>query len=690
MDPTGGVSHARQVRIAPGTPIGSYVVQRELARGGQGVVYEALHPQLGRFAIKLLFDPDAEARERFLREGRTLARLSHSGLPRVPTLDALPNGTPYLVLELIPGVDLRERVRARGRLPALEAAELVAAVADVLHYCHEQGVVHRDVKPQNVVLTPAGRVVLIDFGLVRRDRLRQAWESQDAASLTQEGAVLGTPAYMPPEQLGGSAADARGDVYSLGATLYHLLTGREPFLGPTMVNLFTAVVNDPPPDPRALAPETPAWLARLCLQAMAKDPAARPASAAALASALRAGAPRAAARSPLVLGLAALGLALAAGGLIARPPGAASSHASASPSLPPSGLAPAPPAPRAAASPDSSPGAASPDSSPGAASPSPPAPRFSPEEQAQLAEEVKRALACLRNPITREQGRDLLEASAAKGWPEGCYQLARWIRTGRRGFHKDPQRARALLAQAGRAGHALALVLLGELHEDGEGGPEDGTAAMRYYRQAAALGEPLGLRNVGRLLVETNPAQARTWLARAAEAGDLGAAFRLASMERDGVGGPPDPRAALERFRDASERGAAPAALEAARLLLGNDALRDPDEAARQLCLALEPRRLLTIPGGPSELLEGLKREKKLVSGEQCYGLAQVLSRRKDTQRAEHWLTVAAFKGHPPALAEARRLYRGRLRNPNTVVRIKAQHLLQQLDESWPEQPRGE
>ncbi|MBL4846530.1 MAG: serine/threonine protein kinase [Planctomycetes bacterium] len=146
-------------------------------------------------------------------------------------------------------------------------------VARTLHYCHEQGIVHRDVKPENVMIEAgSGRVVLVDFGLIRRDRLRAAWSTQDEQSLTQEGTTLGTPSYMPPEQVSSEIGqvDRRSDVYALGALLYFLLTGELPFTGANAVNVLIQVLEAAPPDPRRVNAEVPDALAKLCMQCMAK------------------------------------------------------------------------------------------------------------------------------------------------------------------------------------------------------------------------------------------------------------------------------------------------------------------------------------------------------------------------------------------------------------------------------------
>jgi len=268
--------------MQPGTRVGTCEVVREIARGGQGVVYEARDLATGQpRALKVLLENDDEMRARFRHEARALANLNHSGLPRVFDLQER-GGAFYMVQELIDGDDLQTLVRARGRFEPERAVEIVRALAETLDYVHSHGLVHRDLKPGNVVLERGtGRVVLLDFGMIRT-RLRQAWATQDRASLTGAGDLLGTPAFMAPEQVDRTVGeiDRRTDVYALGSTLFTLLTGSPPLpVGGTVLELLQRVLTEAPPDPRTLVPEVPAHVARVCLRCLAKAPVARPGSA---------------------------------------------------------------------------------------------------------------------------------------------------------------------------------------------------------------------------------------------------------------------------------------------------------------------------------------------------------------------------------------------------------------------------
>jgi tetratricopeptide (TPR) repeat protein/predicted Ser/Thr protein kinase len=302
-----------------------YELRGELARGGMGVVYRAVDRHTKRdVALKFLSDPDPSLRKRFLQEGRVLARLRHPHLPAVHELGESPQGFPYLAMELIEGESLHQRV-AREEPSLAWGLEVLATVADTVHHCHEEGVVHRDLKPGNVMLErETGRVVLVDFGLVKRDAARMPMESLDRSRMSLSGEVQGTPCYMAPEQAAPEAFGEVGpwsDVYALGAMLFRLLTGRTPFDGHSWVEVVNQLLRDDPPDPRQLAPHTPPGLAALCLRCLSKRAQERPGSAAELAQELRSaraqlGTPAAQASAPAspprrVVGGVAAGVALA-------------------------------------------------------------------------------------------------------------------------------------------------------------------------------------------------------------------------------------------------------------------------------------------------------------------------------------------------------------------------------------------
>jgi serine/threonine protein kinase len=236
-----------------------------------GVVYRARDPRLPRdVALKTFLGTwrqDAEARARFAREAEVLARLSHPNLVTVHAVD-LEGEQPYLVMDLLGGGSLQDRVESGGPLPPERAVELLRQVAAGLAAAHEQGVLHRDLKPANVLFSESGQAVVTDFGLAR---------AADAESLTQTGQLLGTPAYMPPEQASGdkSQLGPASDVYALGALGYYMLSGKAPFSGASVYNVLHQVLNEPPRSITRQRPEVPSGLERVLLRCLEKDPAAR-------------------------------------------------------------------------------------------------------------------------------------------------------------------------------------------------------------------------------------------------------------------------------------------------------------------------------------------------------------------------------------------------------------------------------
>jgi tRNA A-37 threonylcarbamoyl transferase component Bud32 len=265
-----------------GRKLGKFELMGTIGQGAFGTVYKAHDPELDRIvAIKVLRAGNlAEPQEldRFLREARSVAQLRHPPIVSVHEVGQS-DGVPYLVSDLVEGVTLADLLS--GRRPGFrEAAELVATIAEALHFAHERGVVHRDVKPSNIMLGEDGRPCVMDFGLAKREA--------GEITMTVEGQVLGTPAYVPPEQARGEshATDGRGDTYSLGVVLYQMLTGELPFCGTTRM-LLHQVLHDEPRPPRRLNDRIPRNLETITLKAMAKEPGRRYATARELADDLR-------------------------------------------------------------------------------------------------------------------------------------------------------------------------------------------------------------------------------------------------------------------------------------------------------------------------------------------------------------------------------------------------------------------
>jgi len=282
----GAVQESRTLRRSLGGEssrsqrVGRFLLKREIARGGMGVVFEAFDPDLELpVAIKVLHpwsDPEDEAR--FRVEARVIARLQHPSIVRVHALGRAAGRT-FLVLDYVDGPSLRQHLEQVRRLDGIQAAEILESLARAVDYAHSRGVVHRDIKPGNVLLPRVGPPTLVDFGLAK-DLTRSA-----AQPLTEHGALLGTPAYMAPEQaLGEGGIDPRTDVYGLGATLYRMLTGMHPYEG-SMLEVLEQVVSGPVPAPSAHVEVDP-LLDSIVRRCLAKDPAQRFRSAAALAEAL--------------------------------------------------------------------------------------------------------------------------------------------------------------------------------------------------------------------------------------------------------------------------------------------------------------------------------------------------------------------------------------------------------------------
>ena len=261
---------------------GRYRAVRRIDARGMGEIWEADDMLLGRrVAIKVLAEElagDRVAVRHFRREARATAKLDHPNVIRV--FDFVDGEAPFLVLELLEGQTLADRLRRDGALAPLEAVRIAAAVADGLDVAHRAGIIHRDIKPSNIMLTTSGGVKVMDFGIAA------AWEAHS----TTGQQLLATASYAPPERITGGLPSPAGDLYSLGVVLYEMLTGQPPFLADTAEQLLRAHLQAAPRPVRALVFWVPAGIAAACEAALAKDPAGRPASAGALAAQLRAAA----------------------------------------------------------------------------------------------------------------------------------------------------------------------------------------------------------------------------------------------------------------------------------------------------------------------------------------------------------------------------------------------------------------
>jgi serine/threonine protein kinase len=269
--------------LLPGQVLDQYQVIDVIARSGMSSLYRARDLDDGRTVVLKVPHPQYESdvvfHQRFRREEEIGLKLEHPSIIKV--FQPRNKSRVYLALEYVEGETLRVRLekerdlRGTPRLPVATALDLASAIADAVAYLHAQGVVHRDLKPENIMLTPTGGIKIMDFGIaLDRSASRVTW----GAGLSQ---VTGTPDYMAPEQIQGRRGDERVDVYSLGVILYEMLTGAPPF---PAANLYAAMqhkMHDQPTPPRELRPETPAGVEAVVLRALARDPAGRPASAAA-------------------------------------------------------------------------------------------------------------------------------------------------------------------------------------------------------------------------------------------------------------------------------------------------------------------------------------------------------------------------------------------------------------------------
>ena len=282
---TGGPSPSAARRsVTPGR-LGRYELVEEIGRGAMGVVYRGRDPVINRdVALKTIplaaeFEGREleEARAKFFREAETAGRLSH---PHIVTIyDAGEEaGTAYIAMELLRGRHLADHAASARLLPPAIAIEVTARLADALHYAHQQGVVHRDVKPGNIVFDPpSGELKITDFGIARLTD----------AGRTRTGIVLGTPSFMSPEQLQGRPVTGSSDLFSLGVTLFQMLAGQLPFRADSMPALMLKIAHEPHPPIRTQRPGLPAGLDEFFDRALAKNPAARFDTGAAFAQALR-------------------------------------------------------------------------------------------------------------------------------------------------------------------------------------------------------------------------------------------------------------------------------------------------------------------------------------------------------------------------------------------------------------------
>ena len=248
---------------------GRYQILKELGRGGMGIVFQAYDKDLKeQVAIKILsplLSNDAEALERMKREVSSARRITHPNVIRIHDISEI-SGLHFVSMEFFGGNNLREHIKQSGGLSLMEAHNIGMQICEGLAAAHSQGIVHRDLKSQNIIINASNQIKIIDFGLA---------STQHMLGLTATGLIMGTPEYMAPEQVAGKKVDERADIYSLGIILYELFTGRVPFTGDSAISIGFQQMKDPPTEPCKINPQVPSEIESVILKALQKDPLMR-------------------------------------------------------------------------------------------------------------------------------------------------------------------------------------------------------------------------------------------------------------------------------------------------------------------------------------------------------------------------------------------------------------------------------
>jgi serine/threonine protein kinase len=248
---------------------GRYQILKELGRGGMGIVFHAYDKQLKeQVAIKILsplLSNDSDALERLKREVSAARRITHSNVIRIHDISEI-NGLHFISMEYFHGMNLKEYIKLHGPLSTMQAYNIAAQICDGLEAAHREGVVHRDLKSQNIILDPTNKIKIIDFGLARTAHME---------GMTATGLIMGTPEYMAPEQVSGKRIDERADIYSFGVILYELFTGKVPFTGDSAIAVGFKQLKEDPLPPSQVTPGVSPEIERIIFKALEKDPARR-------------------------------------------------------------------------------------------------------------------------------------------------------------------------------------------------------------------------------------------------------------------------------------------------------------------------------------------------------------------------------------------------------------------------------
>ena len=474
---------------------GKYEIRRQIGRGAMGVVYEAFDPVIERrVAIKTLrlelFEPNqlTDLRARFKREAQAAGRLAH---PHIVTIHDYGEheGTPYIVMEFMTGQELREVLDRGTRLPLSEVVRIMTQLLGALTHAHEHGLVHRDVKPGNVFVLDDGSIKVVDFGIAR----------VEASNLTGEGAMLGTPAYMSPEQIVGVPVDERSDIFSAGVILYELLTGDKPFAGKTATNIMQKVLRQEPLEPSSLNPTlSEAWDA-VVKRAMAKKPDERYRSARQFSETVK---------------------QVYEGGAL-KVSGDAKFR----------------------------------DEDPGK--------KAAQEKAKREAEERARVEAERKARLEVEEERKREADQRARKEPEESEQLALGYAhlNGNGGVARDYAEAMRCFRLAVERGSARAALEIGRMYGLGLGVSKDEAEEVRWYREAADRGNAIAQFSLGMMYANGKGGLAKDdkeavhWFRKAADQGNATAQNSLGIMYRDGRGVDRDDREAVRWYRKAADQG---------------------------------------------------------------------------------------------------------------------------------------